>query len=141
MWCYILLEGRRKDVINNGQGNGKREKTTGNQEIIYANKSMLRIFNCSSMEEFQELTGNSFRGIVHPDFIITFSKSSVILFFFVARKSMWCYILLEGRRTFRQPKRAEFQSCRTVIPLKTGGCWNAYGNGKREKRIQNAESA
>ncbi len=42
-------------------------RATGNQEIIYANKSMLRIFNCSSMEEFQELTGNSFRGIVHPD--------------------------------------------------------------------------
>ena len=28
---------------------------------------MLRIFECDTMEEFVELTGNSFRGIVHPD--------------------------------------------------------------------------
>lgn len=38
-----------------------------NEGIIYANKAVLRIFNCDSMEEFQEITGNSFRGIVHPD--------------------------------------------------------------------------
>lgn len=37
------------------------------EKIIYANKAMLRLFNCSSLDEFQELTGNSFRGIVHPD--------------------------------------------------------------------------
>lgn len=39
----------------------------GNEEIIYANKAVLRLFQCGSMEEFRELTGNSFRGIVHPD--------------------------------------------------------------------------
>lgn len=37
------------------------------RNLIYANKAMIRLFNCDSMEEFQELTGNSFRGIVHPD--------------------------------------------------------------------------
>lgn len=37
------------------------------EEIIYANKAMLRIFNCDTMEEFRTLTGNSFRGIVHPE--------------------------------------------------------------------------
>lgn len=37
------------------------------EELIYANKAMLRIFACDTMEEFRELTGNSFRGIVHPD--------------------------------------------------------------------------
>lgn len=37
------------------------------EEIIYANQAMLRIFNCDTMEEFRELTGNSFQGIVHPD--------------------------------------------------------------------------
>lgn len=42
-------------------------RADGNEDIIYANKSMLRIFNCNSMEEFRDLTGNSFRGIVHPD--------------------------------------------------------------------------
>lgn len=39
----------------------------GKEEIIYANKALLRIFNCETMEEFAELTGNSFRGMVHPD--------------------------------------------------------------------------
>ncbi len=37
------------------------------EELIYANEPMLQIFNCASMEEFWAHTGNSFRGIVHPD--------------------------------------------------------------------------
>lgn len=37
------------------------------EEIIYANKSLLRIFQCDTLEEFMEFTGKSFRGIVHPD--------------------------------------------------------------------------
>lgn len=37
------------------------------EELIYANEPMLQIFNCASMEEFRAHTGNSFRGIVHPD--------------------------------------------------------------------------
>lgn len=39
----------------------------GKKEIIYANKAMLQLFNCDTMTEFREQTGNSFRGIVHPD--------------------------------------------------------------------------
>lgn len=38
-----------------------------NEEIIYANKALLRIFGCNTMEEFRALTGNSFKGVVHPD--------------------------------------------------------------------------
>ncbi len=37
------------------------------EELIYANQALLRIFNCNSLKEFKELTGNSFKGIVHPD--------------------------------------------------------------------------
>lgn len=37
------------------------------EEIIYANQSLLRMFQCDTMEEFRALTGNSFRGLVHPD--------------------------------------------------------------------------
>lgn len=37
------------------------------EEIIYANKSLLRIFQCDTLEEFMEFTGSSFRGIVHPE--------------------------------------------------------------------------
>ncbi len=39
----------------------------GNQDIIYANRGVLRIFLCETMQQFRELTGNSFRGLVHPD--------------------------------------------------------------------------
>lgn len=39
----------------------------GNEEIIYANKALLRIFKCDTMEEFRILTGNSFKGLVHPE--------------------------------------------------------------------------
>lgn len=38
----------------------------GDEEILYANEAVLRIFQCSSMDEFREHTGNSFRGLVHP---------------------------------------------------------------------------
>lgn len=37
------------------------------EKIIYANKGLLRIFRCDTLKEFQQLTGNSFRGIVHPE--------------------------------------------------------------------------
>lgn len=39
----------------------------GDEQILYANRGLLRMFRCDTMEEFKELTGNSFRGIVHPD--------------------------------------------------------------------------
>lgn len=37
------------------------------EKIIYANKSLLRIFQCNTLQEFRELTKNSFQGIVHPE--------------------------------------------------------------------------
>lgn len=37
------------------------------EKIIFANKALLRIFQCDSFQEFQKMTGNSFRGIVHPE--------------------------------------------------------------------------
>ena len=37
------------------------------ERIIYANRWLLRIFQCENMAEFRELTGNSFRGMVHPE--------------------------------------------------------------------------
>lgn len=46
-----------------------------NEKIIYANKALLRIFQCNSFQEFKELTGNSFRGIVHPEDLDRVEKS------------------------------------------------------------------
>lgn len=37
------------------------------EKIIYANQALLRIFRCDTLNEFQTLTGNSFKGIVHPE--------------------------------------------------------------------------
>lgn len=39
----------------------------GDEKIVYANKGVLRIFGCDSWDQFQELTGGTFRGLVHPE--------------------------------------------------------------------------
>lgn len=38
----------------------------GAEELIYINRAMLRIFGCDTLEEFKELTGYTFKGLVHP---------------------------------------------------------------------------
>ena len=45
------------------------------ETLIYANEAMLRIFQCDTMEELREITGNSFRGIVHPEDLEAVEKS------------------------------------------------------------------
>ena len=45
------------------------------EQLLYVNQALIRIFNCDTLEEFQELTGNSFRGIVHPDDLEAVEKS------------------------------------------------------------------
>ena len=37
------------------------------EEIIYVNKAVFDIFGCKDIEEFRELTGFTFKGMVHPD--------------------------------------------------------------------------
>ena len=39
----------------------------GEQKLILYNKNMLSLFGCKTDEEFKAITGNSFKGIVHPD--------------------------------------------------------------------------
>ncbi len=36
-------------------------------ELLYVNQSNCDIFGCDTVEEFRELTGNNFKGMVHPD--------------------------------------------------------------------------
>ncbi|MCM1268335.1 MAG: response regulator [Bacteroidales bacterium] len=38
----------------------------GDEELIHCNGAMLRIFGCDTPEAFRELTGYTFKGIVHP---------------------------------------------------------------------------
>lgn len=39
----------------------------GDERIVYANKGLLRIFQCDNWDQFQEVTGGTFRGLVHPE--------------------------------------------------------------------------
>ena len=39
----------------------------GENELIYVNKGVISLYGCKTEEEFREYTGNSFRGMVHPD--------------------------------------------------------------------------
>ena len=45
------------------------------EEIIYANKALLRICQCSTLAEFRDFTGNSFKGFVHPQDLETVEES------------------------------------------------------------------
>ena len=47
----------------------------GDEELIYANTALIRLFGCETLTEFKELTGNSFRGIVHPDDLVAVEES------------------------------------------------------------------
>lgn len=42
-------------------------RADSSEELITFNKELLRLFKCSNKREFSELTGNSFKGMVHPD--------------------------------------------------------------------------
>ena len=37
------------------------------KQILYANRTLLRMVQCSTLDEFLAHTGSSFRGLVHPD--------------------------------------------------------------------------
>jgi len=39
----------------------------GNEELIYINSAVLRIFGCKTKDEFIELTGFTFKGMVYPE--------------------------------------------------------------------------
>ena len=38
-----------------------------NEEILYANKALIELFECKDFDEFLEFTHKSFKGVVHPD--------------------------------------------------------------------------
>ena len=42
-------------------------RATHDEKILYANPPVLKIFDCDRMDEFRELVGNSFQGLVHPE--------------------------------------------------------------------------
>lgn len=55
------------DIIEKMPGGFFIYHATGDQELLYVNDVMIDIFGCKDLTEFEELTGNTFKGIVHPD--------------------------------------------------------------------------
>ena len=55
------------DIMQGIPGGFFMYRADSGAELIYANDAMLRLFRCDTMEEFRAHTGNSFKGIVHPD--------------------------------------------------------------------------
>ena len=41
-------------------------QAVGNEKILYANHTVLKIYGCKTMEEFRELVHDSFQGMVYP---------------------------------------------------------------------------
>ena len=42
-------------------------KAEGDEELIYANDATIALFGCNDLDEFKELTGYTFKGMLHPD--------------------------------------------------------------------------
>ena len=42
-------------------------RATGREELCFADKNVLELYECATMDEFRTLTGNSFHGMVHPE--------------------------------------------------------------------------
>ena len=39
----------------------------GEERLIYANQALIQMYGCEDLQEFQEYTGYTFRGLVHPE--------------------------------------------------------------------------
>lgn len=50
-------------------------KATGNEDLLYVNNAVLKIFGCDTLEQFRELTGFTFKGMLHPDDYTSVSSS------------------------------------------------------------------
>ena len=50
-------------------------KVEAPEELLYINEGTLRIFDCDTLEEFKELTGYTFRGMLHPEDYDAMSES------------------------------------------------------------------
>ena len=50
-------------------------KASGSNELLYANEGTLSIYGCETLEEFKELTGYTFKGMVYPEDYAAISAS------------------------------------------------------------------
>lgn len=64
-----------RDFVEQMPGGFFAYRADESEEILHLNRAALKIFGCDTLKEFVELTGNSFRGMVHPDDIDNVEKS------------------------------------------------------------------
>lgn len=72
---YLETARQIKAFIDEIPGGFLIYNSDGDEEIVYANKALISIFKCKNLAEFKALTGNSFKGIVHPDDLDAVQKS------------------------------------------------------------------
>lgn len=65
-------------------------RADGNEELLHINQAMLGIFGCETYEEFVELTGNTFKGIVIPEDIDKVEKSIAVQI--AENKNNWDFV-------------------------------------------------
>ena len=56
-----------KDMLNEIPGSILVYRATENEDILFANKEVIRLFECDSLKDFLEYTKHSFKNFVHPD--------------------------------------------------------------------------
>ncbi|HCT89777.1 MAG TPA: hybrid sensor histidine kinase/response regulator [Lachnospiraceae bacterium] len=56
-----------KKILGDMPGGFFVYRADGDGELIYANDALIRMFGCDSLKEFRQFTGNSFKGMVHPE--------------------------------------------------------------------------
>ena len=64
----IARQNRYKQIeIDKIRGGFFSYKAEGNQDLIMVSQSVIAMYGCETEEEFRELVGNSFIGMVHPE--------------------------------------------------------------------------
>lgn len=66
-----------RDFVEQMPGGFFAYRADENEEILCLNRATLNIFGCDTFAEFVDLTGNTFRGMVHPDDIEGVEKSII----------------------------------------------------------------
>ena len=65
--AQIAAEHKFTKFIDHLPGGFLIYRATATEEIIYANKALIRMFGCKDIKEFYKYTGKSFRGLVYKD--------------------------------------------------------------------------
>lgn len=64
-----------RDMVEHMPGGFFVYRADDSEELLYLNMATLRIFGCETRKEFDELTGGTFRGMVHPEDLEEVEKS------------------------------------------------------------------